>query len=130
MIYGTVQRWGFLDKQLRDITSDVTVCSAWFPHPFSRMITNRIYDAYEYDLFCANPLRPLLTLSATAYIQTDKVRGLYDTKEMVDTLLQMEYVDDSEVLANQAGVVPDLVQPEEKKQQRKTRNAMSRGGLL
>ena len=55
---------------------------------------------------------------------------LYDTKEMVDTLLQMEYIEDSEVLANQAGVVPDLVQPEEKKQQRKTRTAMSRGGLL
>lgn len=130
MIFGTVQRWGFLDKQLRDITSDVTVCSAWFPHPFSRMITNRIYDAYEYDLFCANPLRPLLCLSADVYIQTDKVRALYDTKEMVDTLLQMEYIEDSEILANQAGVVPDLVQPEEKKQQRKTRNAMSRGGLL
>ena len=58
------------------------------------------------------------------------VRALYDTKEMVDTLLQMEYIEDSEILANQAGVVPDLVQPEEKKQQRKTRNAMSRGGLL
>lgn len=130
MIFGTVQRWGFLDKQLRDIAADVTVCSAWFPHPFSRMITNRTYDAYEYDLFCTNPLRPLLTLYCSVYIQTDKVRALYDTKEMVDTLLQMEYVSDEEVLANQAGVSPALVQPEEKKQQRKTRLAMNRGGLL
>lgn len=130
MIYGTVQRWGFLDKQLRDISTDVTVCSAWFPHPFSRMITNRTYDAYEYDLFCANPLRPLLTLSAAVYIQTDKVRALYDTKEMVNTLLQMEYIDDSEILANQAAVQADPDVPDWAKKPRKTRNAMSRGGLL
>lgn len=86
--------------------------------------------SYEYDLFCTNPLRPLLSLDCSVYIQTDKVRALYDTKEMVDTLLQMEYVSDEEVLANQAGVSPSLVQPEEKKQQRKTRLAMNRGGLL
>lgn len=130
MIMGTVQRWGFLDKQLRDITADVTVCSAWFPHPFSRMITNRVYDAYEYDLFCANPLRPLLALAGSVYIQTNKIRALYDTKEMVNTLLAMEYVSDEEVLQNQAGVVAVPAPIEEKKQQRKTRVNMSKGGLL
>lgn len=130
MIMGTVQRWGFLDKQLRDISADVTVCSAWFSHPFSRMITNRVYDAYEYDMFCSNPLRPLLALDGSVYIQTDKIRALYDTKEMVNTLLQMEYISDEEVLQNQAGISSAPAPVEEKKQQRKTRVNMSKGGLL
>lgn len=100
MIFGTVQRWGFLDKQLRDISADVTVCSAWFPHPFSRMVTNVKYDAYEFEQFNSNPLRPILALGADVFIQTDKVRSLYDTKEMVNTLLTMEYVSDDEVMRN------------------------------
>ncbi len=130
MIFGTVQRWNFLDKQLRDITADVTVCSAWFAHPFSRMVTNIVYDAYEYDLFCANPLRPLLSLGTEVYVQTDKVRALYDTKEMVNTLLNMEYVSDEEIAANR-GEAPQPVFNEawDKKQQRKAKSAMSRGGL-
>ena len=33
MIFGTVQRWGFLEKQLREITAEVVVCSAAFSHP-------------------------------------------------------------------------------------------------
>lgn len=108
MIFGTVQRWGFLDKQLREITADVTVCSTWFSHPFSRMVTNRCYDAYEYDLFCSNPLRPLLALSACSYIQTNKIRSLYDTKEMVATLLTMEYISDDEIMQNR-GEVPTVI---------------------
>lgn len=126
MIFGTVQRWGFLDKQLRDITADVTVCSTWFKHPFSRMVTNKVYDAYEYDLFCNNPMRALMCLSAVSYIQTDKIRALYDTKEMVDTLLTMEYVSDDEVLKNR-GEAPSVVALQEQGKQKKPSNKLKVG---
>lgn len=102
MIFGTVQRWGFLDKQLRDITSDVTVCSAFAAHPFSRMITNECYSAEEYDLFYQSPMRPLLPISTDVWIQTDFYRELYDTKEMVSTMLTMKYISDDEINRNRA----------------------------
>ena len=95
-------------EEFLHITADVTVCSTWFKHPFSRMVTNKVYDAYEYDLFCNNPMRAVMCLSAVSYIQTDKIRALYDTKEMVDTLLTMEYVSDDEVLKNR-GEAPSVV---------------------
>lgn len=96
VVFGTVQRWGFLDKQLRLITKSVTVCSAFPDHPFSRMITNYVYDGEEYDLFYQSPMRPLEPLSADVWVQTDFIRSLYDTKEMVKTMLAMDYVPDEE----------------------------------
>ena len=100
VIYGTVQRWGFLEKQLREITNDVTVCSAFPCHPFSRMITNWVYDAEEYNLFYQSPLRPLVPLAGEVWIQSDFFRQLYDTKEMVNTLLTMEYISDEDIERN------------------------------
>ena len=34
-VFGTVQRYNLLDKQIRDITATVTECSVSFAHPFS-----------------------------------------------------------------------------------------------
>ena len=39
MIYATVQRFNLLDKQIRDITADVTACHTHFKHPFCRIQT-------------------------------------------------------------------------------------------
>lgn len=112
MIMGTVQRWGFLDKQLRDITADVTICSTFAPHPFSRMVTNKCYDAAEYDLFYQSPLRPLAPLSTEVWIQTDFFRELYDTKEMVATMLTQTYISEEEINRNRAfddiGLLPPV----------------------
>lgn len=49
-----------------------------------------------------------MALSADCYIQTDKIRALYDTKEMVNTLLTMEYISDDEVMKNR-GEAPAAV---------------------
>ena len=98
MIYATTQRWNFLDKQLRDIADTVRVTSCIFPHPFSRLATVYCYDAWEYDLAYSNPLLPLSKQSGNAYIQTDFIRGLYNTEELIDNMLSMEYVDESEVM--------------------------------
>lgn len=125
MIMGTVQRWGFLDKQLRDITTDVTICSTWPAHPFSRMVTNRCYDADEYNMFFQSPMRPLLALSVDVWVQTDFFRNLYDTKEMVSTMLTQKYVSDEEIARNRA--FEDIgipLTPMDKKAEQKMRKNM------
>lgn len=121
VIFGTVQRWGFLEKQLREITNDVTVCSAFPCHPFSRIITNYVYDAEEYNLFYQSPLRPLVPLTGDVWIQTDKMRSLYDTTEMVNTMLKMDYVPDEVTERNQAFEVLGLTPPMDKKTEGKLR---------
>ncbi len=101
MIYATSQRWNFVDKQLRDIVATVRSTSLSFSHPFSRMGTVRIYDSVEYDMAFSNPLLPLTPLDVRAYVQTDKVRKLYDTTELIENMLTAEYVSDDEILQNQ-----------------------------
>lgn len=108
MIIATTQRWGFMDKQLRDITATVRYCQSYFKHPFSRLCVVKVYDAYEYDLAYTNPLLPLRLLDSRVYIQTDKIRNLYDTAEMVDNMLQMEYISDEEILLNRGELNTDM----------------------
>lgn len=121
-VLATTQDWGFLDKQLRQIATDVTVCSASFAHPFSRKITNKRYNAREYDNFQSNPLLPLTCLSVDVYLQTDFIRSLYDTREMVQTIMQMDFIPDADILANQGDTSPAVIidnKPKTKKLLRK-----------
>ncbi|NLJ82543.1 MAG: hypothetical protein GX330_05400, partial [Bacteroidales bacterium] len=92
-------------KQLRDITAYVHVCRSHFSHPFTRISTVYKYDAPEYDLAYSNPLYPIAPEGYFVYIQTNKVRGLYDTEELIDNLLDKEYISDDEILSNQGYVV-------------------------
>lgn len=101
MIYATSQRWNFVDKQLRDIVATVRSTRLAFAHPFSRMGTVRVFDSTEYDLHFSNPLYPIVPLYAYAYVQTDKIRQLYDTTELVENMLTSKYIEDNEILANQ-----------------------------
>lgn len=100
MMIGTVQFWGLLDKQLRDIAATVTECHSYFGDPFSRYTTLTKYDAWQYDKWFSNPLLPIKPLSYDAYIQTDALRSKYDTLEMVRGMLKAEYIPDDEILAN------------------------------
>ncbi|WMJ23352.1 hypothetical protein RBG61_01435 [Paludicola sp. MB14-C6] len=101
MIFATSQKWNFVDKQLRDITATVRATKMSFKHPFSRLATVYTYDAYEYDLAYSNPLLPLTPLNGTAYVQTDSIRNLYDTSELIENMLNSEYISDEEILQNQ-----------------------------
>lgn len=103
MLLGTVQRWNLLDKQLRDITDSVTVCHSYFGDPFARYTTCSEYDAQEYDKWFNNPLLPLRRVSYYSYVQTDSLRTKYDTIEMVEGMLDMEYISDEEILVNRSG---------------------------
>ena len=105
MIFGSVQRFLLLDKQIRDISATVTECKCSFKHPFSRMITAVIYSIDEYEALVQNPLYMPRASSFDVYIQTEKYRHLYDTLEMVQGMLEMQYLTDEEILRNQ-GIEP------------------------
>ncbi len=103
MLLGTVQRWNLLDKQLRDIADTVTECHSYFSDPFARYTTCEEFDAQQYDKWFTNPLLPIKHLSFYGYVQTDELRSKYDTIEMVEGMLDAEYIPDSEILTNRAG---------------------------
>ena len=103
MLLGSVQRWNLLDKQLRDIADSVTECHSYLMDPFSRYTTCREFDAQQYDKWFANPLLPIRNIGYYAYVQTDELRNKYDTIEMVEGMLDAEYISDSEILANRSG---------------------------
>lgn len=103
MVLGTVSRWNLVDKQLRDIADSVIECHSWFSDPFSRYTTCSEYDAEQYDKLYNNPLLPIRRIGYYGYVQTDDLRGKYDTIEMVEGLLDGDYVSDAEILANRAG---------------------------
>lgn len=129
VVLATAQDWADIDVAIRRKIRSVTVCSAWFKHPFTRMITNRVYAAREYDLFYQNPLFPLLTIDEDVYVQTDKLRKLYNTEEMVDTMLKMDYVPVEEVTETQGEISPVVVGNVDKKAQRELLSRMKKGGL-
>lgn len=129
VVLATAQDWADIDVVIRRKVRSVTVCSAWFKHPFTRMITNRVYAAREYDLFYQNPLFPLLTVDEDVYVQTDKLRKLYNTAEMVDTMLRMDYVAPEEVATTQGDISPVVVGSIDKKVQRDLLSRMKKGGL-
>lgn len=98
MIYGTVQRYNLLDKQIRDVSADVTTCSIHFKHPFSRLCNYRTYDIEEYEMYTANRLYRPKCYRAKSYVQSWKCRLLYDTSELVSGMLSKEYLDDDSIL--------------------------------
>lgn len=122
MIYATTQRWNFLDKQLRDIAASVRVTRCHFAHPFSRICTVYYFDAVEYDLGFSNPQYPLRAYNADVYVQSDKYRNLYDTSELVKSMLSAEYVSDSEILANRGELHPDVNGEISNRSKRRIRN--------
>lgn len=93
VLFGTSQRWHFVDKQIRDVATTVRVCSSYFSHPFTRMVNVTFYSADDYDRSYNNPMLSLSPSGYMTYIQSDRIRNLYDTTEMVDTILHSDYFD-------------------------------------
>lgn len=99
-IIGTVQKYNLLDKQIRDISASVTVCKCSFRHPFSRLVRTFTYDVDEYEMYMTNHMYKPRLLSSNVYIQSNLCRNLYDTSELVDNMLNKEYLSDKEILEN------------------------------
>lgn len=122
MILATCQHYDQLDRQLRQITATVTDCSIFPCYPFSRLSTLLRYDGREYDRWYSNTaVSKPMPLSSDIYIQTNKIRSLYDTRELVKSMLSAEYVSDSEILQIQCsdGVNVNINQPVKKNRKRK-----------
>lgn len=121
MIYGTCQNWGQLDKQIRDISASVRVCKTMFSHPFSRMQTVKIFDRFDYDMWYSDRRLPIKMLKGSVFIQTEKIRALYDTDELVTSVLNSKYLSDSEILENQGYVTSIFGEKLSKKEYSKNR---------
>ena len=100
MILATVQRFNLLDKQIRDITATVSTCRATFRHPYTRLIKVKTYDIDEYEAYTENKSYMPKKLYSRLYLQTNQSRQLYDTSQLVDNMLDKEYISDTEILAN------------------------------
>lgn len=101
MIFGTVQRYNLLDKQIRDIAATVTECSVAAKHPFSRMVIGRRFDIDEYDFAQQNRNYVPRPYDIKMFVQREHYRHLYDTTDLVSGFLNKEFLSDSEIIANQ-----------------------------
>lgn len=100
MIYGTVQRYNLLDKQIRDISATVRACKCFPNHPFSRAMQYTIFDTDEYELYQSNPMYIPVVMDRSFAIQKNQYRHLYDTSSLVQGLLELNYLSDEEILRN------------------------------
>lgn len=128
MIYGTTQRWNFLDKQLRDITDTVRVTRSHLGHPFTRACTVYRYDAQEYDKAFANPLIPLQAQRGDVYVQTDACRQRYDTSQLISNILGDTYISDKEIAEGRGEVSAILATTGDKKAGRQMRRTHKKIG--
>ncbi len=100
MIFGTVQRYNLLDKQIRDISATVFACRCYPTHPFSRAMSALRFDTDDYELYQSNPMYNPRPIEARYTIQKNLYRQLYDTSELVQGLLELNYLTDEEILRN------------------------------
>lgn len=101
IIYGTLPYFPNLDKQIRDITTTITECEAFPKYPFSRIFTFTRYSYKEYDAYLRNCTYIPKPDFVDVVLQTDKHRQLYNTNELVDDLLKLDFKTSAEILADQ-----------------------------
>lgn len=104
VIFGTVQRFNLLDKQIRDVSADVTACNSMPKYPFTRILQAVTFDIDEYEMYMINPMYNPRVLKSNVLIQKNQYRQLYDTTELVQGLLEQNYVPDTEILANRGEI--------------------------
>lgn len=119
MILATVQRFNLLDKQIRDITADVTACRTHFRHPFTRLMTGYKYDIEEYEMYSENHSYTPVCSSTVTHLQRNQYRKLYDTSELVTNMLNKDYISDEEILRNRDSDINNI--PLDRKQNKRMR---------
>ena len=104
MIFASVQRYNLVDKQIRDVSATVTECRASFRHPFTRKLTGFAYDIEEYEAFANNRMYQPVPYDTYCFIQSEKYRHLYDTTELIENMLDSDYISDEEILRNRGEI--------------------------
>lgn len=90
-IVGTAQRFGRVDKIIRELTSHVVECKTYF----GRWTTTKRYDVEDYEEYLAcTDIRKKRRIPKHRYtfIQTDKMRDAYDSFKMLESAKQKEYM--------------------------------------
>lgn len=101
MLVATAQRFGHVDKLLRDITSEVVTCRKYW-----RYQTYRIYDAWEVENAQNTDLvKPLVK---GGWFVCNKDYGHYDTSELIDNAKKADFISNSQILENRAPAQPEL----------------------
>lgn len=114
-IFGTVQRYNLLDKQIRDITADVNVCRSSPSYPWTRYISVYSYDIDEYEMYMSNRAYSPKYFRTEFIYQSNFIRELYDTSELINDMLNKTYITDDEILRNR-GETPYSAVPMDRKE--------------
>jgi len=98
-IIGTAQRFGRVDKTIRELCTHVIECRrAWF----GRVTRTKKYDVEDYEQML-NEIDVMKKRKVPcirySFIQTDELRNSYDTLQMLETAKTKEYVSAGEKLA-------------------------------
>lgn len=101
MLVATAQRFGHVDKLLRDITSDVVTCNKIW-----RFQTYRIFDAWEIEN--AQNLDLVKPLKRGGWFVLNKHYSQYDTSELIDNAKKADFISNDKILAGRAPAAPDL----------------------
>lgn len=90
-VVGTAQRFGRVDKILRELASHVVECKTFF----GRWTTTKRYDVEDYEeyLSCVDVRKKRkIPKRKYSFIQTDKLRNCYDSFQMLDSARNKEYM--------------------------------------
>lgn len=97
MILATAQKFDHVDKLIRQITFDVRECMCIM----GRWNFVKVYNAMDYEATIGNSEKTGRVKRIYGFLQTDQVRSLFDTMEMVERMKKKQYLNDVEVLAKQ-----------------------------
>lgn len=91
-IVGTAQRFGRVDKTIRELCTHVVECKrAWF----GRVTKTRCYDVDDYEMYLNEvdvAKKRKVPYRRYKFIQTDKLRHAYDSFKMIESAKTKEYV--------------------------------------
>lgn len=88
IILGTAQRFQHIDSQLREVTDTVRQCSCIA----GRWNFIKVYNGLEYQNTIGNTQKLARILRMYAFVQTDAIRKLFDTREMVTRMKKQKYM--------------------------------------
>lgn len=97
MIYATAQRFTHVDKLIRDVTYSVIDANCIM----SRYDTCKWYIAEDWEN--KNVMNIPVPYAYTTFVQTDFIRNLFDTYEIVGNVQKDAFLTQEEILTRQAG---------------------------
>lgn len=97
MILATAQRFAHVDKLIRDVTYSVIDCNCHF----KRYNTCKWYLAEDWEN--KNVMNIPIPYGYSAFVQTDAIRSLYDTEQIIGNAQKDDFLSQEEILTRQAG---------------------------